>query len=135
MTPGHNGASKSTLVRILSGVERPDRGELLIDGTPVALTSPLDAQLHGMACVCQELHVVETLSVAQNLFLGHEPSRGLILQQRQMQTETARLLEASGLMEVTPTTLVRDLPHPNSSRRSWISHWRYPWAWRSAGGR
>lgn len=69
---GDNGAGKSTLVKILSGADLPDGGELLIDGRPIAFHSPLDAQAAGIATVYQDLALAPDLTPAENLFLGRE---------------------------------------------------------------
>lgn len=71
---GENGAGKSTLMRILAGAERRDAGEIRIEGRAVALDSPAQALAHGIAMIYQELNLVPHLSVAENLFLGREPS-------------------------------------------------------------
>jgi simple sugar transport system ATP-binding protein len=73
---GDNGAGKSTLIKTLSGVHRPDDGQLLIDGHPVTLSSPHDAQSHGIATVFQDLAVLPLMSVSRNFFLGNEPTKG-----------------------------------------------------------
>jgi simple sugar transport system ATP-binding protein len=73
---GDNGAGKSTLIKTLSGVHRPDTGQLLIDGKPVTLTSPHDAQARGIATVFQDLAVLPLMSVSRNFFLGNEPTKG-----------------------------------------------------------
>ncbi len=65
---GHNGAGKSTLLRILAGAEEPDHGQILVNGQPVRLFSPRHAQQLGIAAVYQELHVIDCLSIAQNIF-------------------------------------------------------------------
>ncbi len=70
---GENGAGKSTLIKIVSGVHRPDAGQLLIDGQPAAFASPLDAQAAGIATIYQELLLFPELSVAENIFMGHPP--------------------------------------------------------------
>lgn len=72
---GDNGAGKSTLVKILSGADRPDSGELLLDGHPVTFTSPTDAQHVGVATVYQDLALAPELAAAENLFLGRELMR------------------------------------------------------------
>jgi simple sugar transport system ATP-binding protein len=69
---GDNGAGKSTLVKTLVGAIRPDSGEILVDGTPVQLTSPVDARRHGIEAVYQDLALAPDLDSAANLYLGRE---------------------------------------------------------------
>ena len=69
---GENGAGKSTFIKVLTGVHQPDGGEILMDGKPVAMTSPLVAQRLGIAAIYQHLAAYPTLSVAENIFMGHE---------------------------------------------------------------
>jgi simple sugar transport system ATP-binding protein len=73
---GDNGAGKSTLIKMLSGVHRPDSGTLAMDGEPIALSSPHDAQKRGIATVFQDLAVLPLMSVSRNFFLGNEPTKG-----------------------------------------------------------
>src|SRR5579862_6123229 len=77
---GENGAGKSTLMRILAGVERPDEGELFLEGAPIDLRSPRDAARAGISIVHQELSVLPNLDIAENIFAGREPTKaGVIL--------------------------------------------------------
>jgi len=69
---GDNGAGKSTLVKTLVGAIRPDQGEILVDGAPVHLASPLDARGYGIEAVYQDLALAPDLDAAANLFLGRE---------------------------------------------------------------
>jgi len=69
---GDNGAGKSTLVKTLSGVIRPDSGQILVKGVPVSLSSPLDARSHGIETVYQDLALAPDLDAAANLHLGRE---------------------------------------------------------------
>jgi rhamnose transport system ATP-binding protein len=72
---GENGAGKSTAVKIMMGVHRPDAGEVRIAGEAVALTSPEVARQHGVAAVYQDALCFDQLSVAENLFMGHLATR------------------------------------------------------------
>jgi simple sugar transport system ATP-binding protein len=69
---GDNGAGKSTLIKILNGLFRPDRGEIVWQGTPVHFSSPRDAYGLGIATVYQDLAVVDLMSIYRNMFLGRE---------------------------------------------------------------
>ena len=73
---GDNGAGKSSLIKILSGVVTHDDGEYLIEAEPVRLTAPRQAQMHGIATVFQDLATIPLMSVWRNFFLGNEPTIG-----------------------------------------------------------
>jgi simple sugar transport system ATP-binding protein len=70
---GDNGAGKSTLIKCLSGVHRPDSGEIRIDGRPVDIASPKIAMRLGIETIYQDASMVSTMSIARNLFVGREP--------------------------------------------------------------
>ncbi len=99
---GDNGAGKSTLVKIVSGVHRPDSGELFLDGSRIDIASPRDASTAGIETVYQDLALCENLNVTQNLFLGRERrSRGsalwrMFLDRRSMEEEAERAFEILG---------------------------------------
>src|SRR4051794_3177861 len=70
---GENGAGKSTIVRLLAGVQRPDSGRLLVDGTPTTFHGPADARDAGVAVIYQEPTLFPDLSVAENVMMGRHP--------------------------------------------------------------
>ncbi|MEP0925002.1 ABC transporter ATP-binding protein [Leptolyngbya sp. ST-U4] len=76
---GENGAGKTTLMNLLYGLERPDSGEIWVDGKPIVLTSPRDAIHHGIAMVHQHFMLVPVFTVLENVVLGVEQTRGLKL--------------------------------------------------------
>ncbi len=69
---GENGAGKSTLIRVLGGIEQPVRGSVTLKGVPQRFRSSADSQAAGISVVSQEFRQVPQLSVADNIFLGHE---------------------------------------------------------------
>lgn len=100
---GDNGAGKSTLVKVLSGAERPDDGEVLVDGAPVRFADPADAQRMGIEVVYQDLALAADLSTAANIFLGREQLRvGLLgrlgfLDKRAMHGQAVEALSGIGV--------------------------------------
>ena len=107
---GANGSGKSTLGKVVTGVVSPTRGELLLEGLPVTFASPYAARQRGVTAVYQELSLVPDMSVAENIFLGHEPSRAALVQRRRMRGEAEGLLELfGGTLNVSPDTPVSDL--------------------------
>ncbi|QKC96562.1 ATP-binding cassette domain-containing protein [Mesorhizobium sp. NZP2298] len=74
---GDNGAGKSTFIKILAGAHAPSDGELVVEGKPVAFSSPKDAASSGIATIFQELALSENLSIAENVFLGRELKRSI----------------------------------------------------------
>jgi ribose transport system ATP-binding protein len=106
---GPNGAGKSTLIKCVSGAVEPTAGEILVDGEPLPERDPKAALARGVATIYQELDLVEDLSVAQNVFLGHEPRRGPLLDLGRMRSESAALLARLGHEKIDPRTPVRAL--------------------------
>jgi len=94
---GENGAGKSTLMKILSGAYTKDAGDIFIDGAPVSIGSPRDAQSLGIATIYQELSLVPQLTVAENILLGHEPSRAGVIDRAAMRDAARRSLADVGL--------------------------------------
>jgi ribose transport system ATP-binding protein len=97
---GQNGAGKSTLIKVLAGVHRPDSGELRWRGEPVSFGSPQAATRAGIAAIYQELDLVDELTVAENVFLGHEPSRAGFVRRAELRAQTRRILARLGHPEI-----------------------------------
>ncbi len=89
---GENGAGKSTLVKVIAGIHRCDAGEILLEGVPVAIDSPLKAREMGISMIHQELSPVLEMSVAENIFLGREPRRMGFLDYKTLYQQTEELL-------------------------------------------
>jgi simple sugar transport system ATP-binding protein len=89
---GRNGAGKSTLVSILSGIYRPDAGEVRFDGTPAPPLGALDAWRSRIATVFQHSMVVPELTVAENVFLGHQPGRVGLVDWRRMREQARQIM-------------------------------------------
>ncbi|WP_433433698.1 ATP-binding cassette domain-containing protein [Nonomuraea sp. CA-141351] len=89
---GDNGAGKSTLVKAISGVVTPDSGTITVDGSPVRIANPHDAQALGVSTVYQDLALCENLDVVANLFLGTERRRWSLLRHLAMERATRDLL-------------------------------------------
>jgi ribose transport system ATP-binding protein len=95
---GENGAGKSTLMKILSGAYLPDSGSVLFDGELRQIDSPIAARKLGITMIHQELNLLPELTVAENIFLGHEIVRGPLgwLDKRTMEAKAEELLESFG---------------------------------------
>ncbi|MEV6367534.1 sugar ABC transporter ATP-binding protein [Micromonospora musae] len=107
---GQNGAGKSTLIKVLSGVHRPDAGQVEWRGEPVTFANPQAAMRAGIATIYQELDLVEDLSVGENAFLGHEPRRFGFVRRGHMARRTRQILGRLGHAEIPPNRMVRALP-------------------------
>ena len=105
---GENGAGKSTLISLLAGAITPTAGSISVGGHKVTLSSVREARRLGISAVFQEFSLVPTLTVAQNLFLGDEPTRGVWLDRRVMRELAKRALAELGF-EIDPDVLVASL--------------------------
>ena len=105
---GENGAGKSTLMKILAGYEPISAGVIRIDGEERCWHSSREAEQAGIVLIHQELNLAEHLTLTQNLFLGHELTRGGLLDERTMATRAQHYLEQVGLQRA-PATKVRQL--------------------------
>ncbi|RBM13826.1 sugar ABC transporter ATP-binding protein [Prauserella sp. PE36] len=99
---GQNGAGKSTLIKTLAGAHQPDAGEIVWRGEAITLPSPVAALKRGIATMYQELDLIPGLSVAENVFLGHERARFGFTRPAAARAETAALLERLGHAEISP---------------------------------
>jgi ribose transport system ATP-binding protein len=106
---GPNGAGKSTLIKCVSGMVAPTKGEILVNGEPLPTGEPSESLARGVATIYQELDLVEDLTVAESVFLGHEPRRLGLLDRALMRSETIALLQRLDHADIRPGTRVRAL--------------------------
>lgn len=105
---GENGAGKSTLMNVLYGMQRPEAGSIRVGGAPVHFRSPRDAIAAGIGMVHQHFMLADNLSVLENVVLGSEPSRGVLLDFARARQRIRDLSSAYG-MPLDPDRLVEDL--------------------------
>lgn len=107
---GENGAGKSTLMKILTGVYQKDAGRILYKGKEVVVPNPRAAQHLGISIIHQELNLMSHLTIAQNIFIGREPRRGVrfVLNESEINEKAKRLLDMLHL-ELDPRTKVSEL--------------------------
>jgi D-xylose transport system ATP-binding protein len=98
---GDNGAGKSSLIKVISGIHPPDAGEVIFEGRPVTVRGPRDATALGIATVYQDLALCDNLDVVGNLFLGREELAGLMLEEEEMERRAVDVLR----------TLAVKIPH------------------------
>ena len=107
---GQNGAGKSTLIKVLAGAHRPDEGDILWAGEPAVLNTPDAAISLGISTIYQELDLVAGLSVAENIFLGHEKARAGLLRRGDTRRAARALLARLGHQEIRVDREVGTLP-------------------------
>jgi ribose transport system ATP-binding protein len=110
---GQNGAGKSTLIKVLSGVHTPDGGDLAWQGETITIADPTAALDLGIATMYQELDVVDGLTIAENIFLGHERSTAGLLNVRDASKSARALLQRLGHPDLSPTREVASLSPAN----------------------
>ena len=111
---GDNGAGKSTLINILSGTQKPDGGEIRIEGEPVRFSNPRDAMDRGIETIYQYNSMVPTMTIARNVFIGREPVKASvfgigILDQKRMRDESVKAIADVDLHLRSPDALVGEL--------------------------
>ena len=104
---GENGAGKSTLTRIIAGVETPEGGRMVLAGRPYEPKSRIDAEGRDVRMVMQELNLIGTLTVAENIFIERLPSRFGFIRYRRLHQAAREAMEKVGLVDVDPATPVR----------------------------
>jgi simple sugar transport system ATP-binding protein len=107
---GDNGAGKSTLIKVASGYHQADKGQIFFNGKEVKVTCPRDARALGVETVYQEQALAPDLSIARNIFMGREPSKGLgFMDQKTMNRQSMEALASIGLHLRSPTIPVSTL--------------------------
>ena len=97
---GDNGAGKSTLIKWIGGIHGSDSGEYLFEGRPVSVSTPRDASSRGIEIVYQDLALCDNLDIVQNMFLGRERTRGLVLDETSMEQLAAQTLASLSVRTV-----------------------------------
>ncbi|GAA1496229.1 sugar ABC transporter ATP-binding protein [Paeniglutamicibacter kerguelensis] len=110
---GQNGAGKSTLIKTLSGTHQPDSGEIHWHGEPISIANPVAALGLGIATMYQELDVVDGLSVAENIFLGHEHAKAGVIDRRMTNRRARELMARLGHGNISATAEVGTLSAAN----------------------
>ena len=105
---GENGAGKSTLIKILSGAYQPDSGVIEWEGQRVHIANPLHAQQLGIATIYQEFNLIPPLTIAENVFIGREPGRGVFLSWPTLYRQTRAVIDRLGI-DLDPRRIVRTL--------------------------
>lgn len=105
---GGNGAGKSTLMKIMTGVYTSDSGNTYINGKQVEIKTPIDAMNNGIRMIFQELSLIPTLTVSENIFLAHELKKGPILDYKRMHKQSEELLKSLEI-EIDPDARISDL--------------------------
>ncbi|MDY3617982.1 sugar ABC transporter ATP-binding protein [Agathobaculum sp.] len=105
---GENGAGKSTLMKILMGIYTADAGEVVLDGQPLVARNPRDAMDKGVSMIHQELNPILDMQVFENIYIGRECKKGLLVDKKRMVEETTKLLRDLGI-DISATAYMREL--------------------------
>lgn len=105
---GENGAGKSTLIKIIAAVYTATEGKVYLEGKECNFSSPKEALDAGISVIQQELSIAPDLTVAENIYLGREPHRGMKLDRKKMNADTQNLLDDMDL-HINATAYCRDL--------------------------
>ena len=106
---GENGAGKSTLMKILSGIYPRDGGSVRLDGREINVKSTLEAQRLGISIIHQEINLMQDLTVSENIYIGREPTQGILLNGAKQDAQTNALLDSLRLTDIRAGTRVRTL--------------------------
>ena len=117
---GDNGAGKSVLIKCISGIYEPDRGQFYWDGRPVRIRNARDASALGIETVYQDLALADNLDIVQNMFLGRERLRHRLLDENDMERAAAETLASLRVTSVGPSaSRWRRCPEASVSRWPW----------------
>ena len=105
---GENGAGKSTVMKILYGMQHPDSGEILVNGQAISFKKPADAIAAGIGMVHQHFMLADNFTVLENVILGYEPTKGAVIDRDLARKKILEMSNAYGL-EVDPDVLVEEL--------------------------
>jgi ribose transport system ATP-binding protein len=107
---GENGAGKSSLMKIIAGVVRPDEGQLYLEDHPVQFASPAEAARMGIACIFQELSLLPDLSVSDNIWIADPPKKFGLIDRGRQRRSAEQVLSEIGCPDIHPDERVKDLP-------------------------
>ncbi|SJZ32755.1 sugar ABC transporter ATP-binding protein [Selenihalanaerobacter shriftii] len=105
---GENGAGKSTLMKVLNGIYENDSGTIYLKGNEVKFDNPKEAQKAGLAIIHQELELVPYLTIAENIFLGREPVKGLFVDTKCLIQNTKEIIDRLGV-DINPKSKIKNL--------------------------
>lgn len=106
---GENGAGKSTLIKIITGVYQKDSGDIIIDGEKVEIKSRQDAAKHGISVIYQELSLIPTLTVMENIFLGWEETKGRLFLNKKAMRNRVKHMIAKTDFDIDPDDVIENL--------------------------